>query len=202
MTLREFRALVASDLYRHHDGHCSWRIVLHDLLRGTEAKFTIWLRLAAFLHGRGFLWRPLAVVATVLHRHYGIKFGLDIPWRTVIGPGFYICHCGGIVVSDQTVIGRNCNISQGVTLGVGNRGKVGAPTIGDNVYLGPGAVVYGRIRVGNHCAIGANAVVSRSLRPHSVVVPSIDVIHCRPATGVALCGSAGYVTDTDYAAIP
>ena len=76
--------------------------------------------------------------------HYKYKFGIGIPFITEIGPGFYVGHFGGIFVYPDSKIGRNCNLSQGVTIGNANRGKnKGYPTIGDNVYIGPGAKIIG-----------------------------------------------------------
>jgi serine O-acetyltransferase len=120
------------------------------------------------------------------------KFGISIPFTTRIGPGFYIGHFGGIVVSDGAEIGRNCNISQGVTIGASNRGqRAGAPVIGDNVYIGPGAKVIGGIRIGDDVAIGANAVVTHD-------VPSGSVVAGVPARVVSNEGSVGYINRTDY----
>ena len=60
--------------------------------------------------------------------------------------------------------GENCNISHGVTLGIADRGKnEGGPTIGDNVYIGPGAKIIGNVTVGNYAAIGANAAVTKDI---------------------------------------
>jgi len=64
------------------------------------------------------------------------------------------------VINPRAIIGENCNISQGVTIGIVNSGpKQGVPIIGDRVYIGPGAKVIGNIKIGNDVAIGANAVV-------------------------------------------
>jgi len=56
--------------------------------------------------------------------HLTYKLGISIPFSTEIGSGFYIGHFGAIVVNGKSVIGKNCNISQGVSLGQVNRGKI------------------------------------------------------------------------------
>jgi len=98
------------------------------------------------------------------------KYGFDISYRTQIGAGFYIGHFGGVVVHGDTVIGNNCNISQGVTLGVSNSKNQGAPIIGDNVFIGPNACVFGKVTVGNNTVIGANTVITEDLPAFSTVV--------------------------------
>ena len=91
--------------------------------------------------------------------------------NTKIGEGFYIGHFSGIVISSAAVIGKNCNISQGVTIGISGKGEDrGCPIIGDNVYIGAGAKVIGRITIGNNVAIGANAVVTKDVPDNAVVV--------------------------------
>jgi serine O-acetyltransferase len=99
-------------------------------------------------------------------------------------------------VNREVVIGNNCNLSHGVTLGQLNRGeKAGCPVIGNNVYIGPGAVVIGRIRVGDHAAIGANAVVIGDVAERTTVGGV-------PARAISNSGSEGYVNRTDYPPIP
>ena len=94
---------------------------------------------------------------------------------------------GTIVVNEKVKIGRNVNISQGVTIGQLNRGKrMGTPVIGNEVYIGPGAKILGNIVVGNNVAIGANAVVLDDV-PDNVCVAGI------PAKIVSMNGSDGYV---------
>ncbi|MDP6796394.1 MAG: DapH/DapD/GlmU-related protein [Candidatus Krumholzibacteria bacterium] len=120
------------------------------------------------------------------------RMGISIPPSTKIGSGFYIGHFGGIVVSPHSVIGKNCNISHGVTLGKGNCGKnQGFPVLGDNVYIGPGAKIVGGVKIGSHVAIGANCVVTRDVPDHSVVVGV-------PGKVISQAGSEGYVNRTDY----
>lgn len=106
-------------------------------------------------------------------RRLKVKYGLDISYRTQIGKGFYIGHFGGIVIHGDAVIGDFCNISQGITIGVSNYGdKAGIPTLGNRVFMGPNACVFGNIVVGNNVTIGANVVVTNSVPDGQTVLPS------------------------------
>ena len=96
------------------------------------------------------------------------------------------------MVNGCTRIGRNCNLSHGVTLGQANRGlQTGTPIIGDDVFIGPGAMIFGSVRIGNNVAIGANSVVTKDVPDNAVVVGS-------PGRVVSLQGSKGYINRTDY----
>ncbi len=99
---------------------------------------------------------PLGVVYQLLYLLVRICWGIEIPRAARIGPGLYIGHFGGIAVSRRAVIGRNCALSQQVT-------------IGDDVYIAPGARVFGRIRIGNNVKIGPNAVVGEDIPDNAVV---------------------------------
>lgn len=106
-------------------------------------------------------------------RHYKYKYGIEIPYKTSIGKGLYIGHFGGIVVNAQAKLGMNVNLSHGVTIGSNNRGKhQGTPTIGNNVFIAPGAKIIGNIIIGNNAAIGANAVVLEDV-PDNVSVAGV-----------------------------
>lgn len=106
-------------------------------------------------------------------------WGIEIPRTAKIGPGLYIGHYGGITVSSLAVIGRDCNLSQGITIGVSGSGaKRGAPTIGDNVYIAPGARLFGKIAIGNNVKVGANAVIHKDLPDNAIAVldPGFKII--------------------------
>lgn len=106
-------------------------------------------------------------------------WGIEIPRSARIGPGLYIGHYGGITVSPVAVIGRHCNLSQGITIGVSGAGaKRGAPTLGDNVYVAPGAKLFGKITIGNNVKIGANAVIYKDLPDNAIAVldPGFKII--------------------------
>lgn len=97
-------------------------------------------------------------------------WGIDLPRTTTVGEGLYIGHFGGIIIAPGAVIGKDCSISQGVTIGAAGRGeKWGCPVIGDHVYIGAGTKIIGKIRIGNHVRIGANAVVHKDIPDYAVV---------------------------------
>ena len=101
-------------------------------------------------------------------KKWQLKTGISIsPGSFDIGLTIY--HHGSIVVNRATRVGRNCCIMNNVNIGA-NGGSDKAPIIGDNVYIGPGAVIFGDIMIADGCYIGANAVVNRSFpEPNSVI---------------------------------
>lgn len=97
------------------------------------------------------------------------KYGFQISLGTKIGKGFYIGHFGTIVINGASEIGENCNIAHLVTIGQANRGKYkGAPKIGNKVYIGTGAVIVGKITIGDNVLIAPNTVVNRDVPNNSI----------------------------------
>jgi serine O-acetyltransferase len=126
---------------------------------------------------------PLRIAYAVVEWLVEIVLGIHIHRGAKIGRGFYIGHYGSLWIG-PVQMGEYCNVSHEVTIGIGGVGpNRGFPHIGDRVYIGPGAKVFGRISIGNDVAIGANSVVSRSLADRSVVVGN-------PARVVGFHGSA------------
>ena len=195
MTWARCKGLIASDLWRY-GGRLGTGTFCKRFFSTPGFRYSVLLRFYAY--ARAARWcrfgtRQLTVLA--LHR-YAIRFGIDISRDARIGSGFYIGHFGGIVVNEEVIIGDNCNLSHGVTLGRVNRGdKAGCPTLGNNVYIGPGAIIIGRIHVGDRAAIGANAVVLEDV-PSGVAVGGV------PARVISTGGSEGYVNRTDYPPVP
>lgn len=191
MTFREFRYLLRSDFYRHM-GEPSLIRVLKNFFIVPGVQYSFYMRLCRYLRDKPLKAFGLFLLIRVLLFRCSIRFGISIPDTTEIGSGFYIGHFGAIVVNSKTVIGKNCNISQGVTLGQLNRGKrIGCPVIGDNVFIGPGAKILGNVHVGEYAAIGANCVVVDDVPPHAVVVGV-------PGKVISDAGSEGYINYTDY----
>jgi serine O-acetyltransferase len=86
--------------------------------------------------------------------------GIEIHPGATIGKGFFIDHAMGVVIGETAVIGKNCVMYQGVTLGgTGNHTGKRHPTIGDNVMIGAHATLLGPITVGNNTKIGAESVI-------------------------------------------
>lgn len=193
MDFREYRFLLLSDLYRI-DGDIRRTSLLRRVFGGGSYRYNFWMRTCRYTGHRPWLRYTIHPFARLMLRHLIYKLGISIPPDTNIGSGFYIGHFGGIFVNPGSTIGKNCNISQGVTLGRANRGRnKGCPTLGDNVYIGPGAVIAGNIRIGNNVAIGANCVVTTDI-PDDAVVAGV------PGKVISRKGSTGYVNRTDYEA--
>lgn len=192
MKFRECRYLILSDLYRI-TGKTTSISLLRELLIGSCFKYNFWMRSCRYARTSSILLKWIIYpIARLMLRHYNYRLGISIPCPTEIGSGFLIGHYGGIVVNRFSRIGKNCNILQGVTVGETFRGKSkGYPTIGDNVYLGPGAKIIGAVKVGNDVAIGANCVVTHDIPDHAVVVGV-------PGRIISFQGSEGYIMRTDY----
>lgn len=117
-----------------------------------------------------FYLRLLSPFLTIFQKFIEIVTGISIPFNSKIGRGLYIGHFGGIVLGTEVIIGEYCNLSQQVTIGQGGRGGIQkSPTIRNFVYIGPGAKIFGGITIGNHVAIGANAVVTEDVPDHAVI---------------------------------
>ena len=107
------------------------------------------------------------MISRLLHRHYTIKYGIQIPRHTKIGYGFYIGHGVGIVINGGTTIGNNVNISQFLSIGTNKRTPA---TIGDNVYIGPHVCIVEDVNIGSNTTIAAGAVVIRDSPENSTAV--------------------------------
>jgi serine O-acetyltransferase len=113
---------------------------------------------------------PWTVVYIVLHKLVEIFCGITIGSSAQIGRRLSIEHHGCIVIHGATIIGDDCLIRHGVTLGnTGADDAAGAPRIGSHVQIGAGAKVIGSVTVGNNVIIGANAVVVHDIPDNSVV---------------------------------
>ena len=97
--------------------------------------------------------------------------GIEIHPGATIGRGLFIDHGMGVVIGETTVIGDNCTIYQGVTLGGTGKDKGKRhPTLGNNVMVGSGAKVLGPFTVGDNAKIAAGAVVLDAVAPNSTAV--------------------------------
>jgi len=179
---QDYRRYLAADLASH--GLSRWRF--GDALRNPEVRFQRLLRRLEYLENcrGGPLGRCVASVVRLRYKRLSLLLGFTVP-RNAFGPGLSIAHYGSIVVNGNARIGRNCRIHSDVNIGEANGG---APTIGDDVYIGPGAKIFGAITIGDGVAIGANAVVNRDV-PSGVTVGGI------PAKVISQHGSRDLIID-------
>lgn len=101
--------------------------------------------------------------------NYKRTLNFSIPVN-VCEKGLSIAHVGPIIINDRAKIGKNCRIHVGVNIGSAAGNTNAVPIIGDNVYIGPGAKLFGGIRIADGVAIGANAVVNKDVLEENVTV--------------------------------
>ncbi|HEX5660790.1 MAG TPA: hypothetical protein VFX59_26535 [Polyangiales bacterium] len=107
---------------------------------------------------------PFSVLYRALYRSVRNLYGIELPYSAKVGRRVIFEHQHGIVVHGETVIGDDCIIRQGVTLGIRNMDRLTeAPVLGRGVNVGAGAKVIGAVHVGDGAAIGANAVVLKDV---------------------------------------
>ena len=115
-----------------------------------------------------------------LHK-LSVKLGFAIP-RNVFGAGLSIAHGGPIIVHAKALLGENCRIDRCVSIGSIHY-PAAAPIMGNNVFIGPGAVIDGAIEIADGIAIGANSYVNKSFKE-----PEITIAGC-PAKKISDKGS-------------
>lgn len=127
-------------------------------------------------------------LAAIRNIKWGAKYGLEI-LTYQIGKGLYLGHAHNININPHAVIGDNCNIGKGVTIGAENRGRrKGAPVLGNEVWIGTNAVIVGDVHIGNDVLIAPNAYVNFDVPDHSIVLGNPGVIYPNPhATAEYIC---------------
>ena len=99
------------------------------------------------------------------------KTGIEIHPGAQIGKGLFIDHGTGVIIGETTIIGDNCTLYQGVTLGgTGKEQGKRHPTLGNNVMVSAGAKILGSFKIGDNSKIGAGSVVLEEVPPNSTVV--------------------------------
>lgn len=118
-----------------------------------------------------FYRRKNFTTARIISQWARSKTGIEIHPGAKIGKGLFIDHGMGVVIGETAVIGDNCLIYQGVTLGGTGKDKGKRhPTLGNNVLVGAGAKVLGPFTVGNNVKIAANAVVLNAIPDNCTAV--------------------------------
>jgi serine O-acetyltransferase len=164
-----------------------------DLLRYPPRPFlreqSIWA-ICVYRFGRRVLARKDGPAKYLLLKLYWLFFrlvetatGISLPLQARIGPGLRIFHFGQIFIHSQVVVGRNCTLRQGVT--IGNLEKDGpVPVVDDDVEFGAYAHVLGGVRIGRGAKIGAMSVVLSDIPPGSTAVGNPARIISRAHSGL------------------
>lgn len=131
---------------------------------GVHALF--WFRIAHF-----FYKIKLKLIGEAIMFFVKMATGIDIHPGAKIGKRLFIDHGHGVVIGETSIIGDDCTIYQGATLGgTGKEKGKRHPTLGNRVLIGAGAKVLGNIYIGDDCLVGANAVVLESIDNKNTVV--------------------------------
>ncbi|WKL57347.1 hypothetical protein Q1W73_17040 [Asticcacaulis sp. ZE23SCel15] len=123
--------------------------------------------------------KPVRMAASLLHlllfRHVRNHYGIEISYKCKIGRRFEIGHQHGIVIHEYATIGDDCVIRQGATLGIGGITRATpveetAPVIGDRVDIGAGVMIIGKVTIGDDVNIGPNAVILSDVPANTTVL--------------------------------
>lgn len=181
---------------------CHWALGGVNFLQRFKSFFvpSIWkfekkMRILEYYNNcrKDMLGKIIYQMKKIFFERYSLKLGFSIPIN-VFGPGLCIAHIGTLVVNENVKIGANARVHVGVN--IGNYSQFdkdwkpdNTPIIGDNVYIGPGAKLFGKIKIGNNVAIGANAVVTKDVPDHVTVAGApAKIINDRGSEGMIIKG--------------
>lgn len=165
--------LIKSDLYRYIGKYTFKDLVLNYFLNeGFKYMYN---------HRKCNYYRKRNKMKFLLYRinlnRLKYKYGYEISSNAKIGEGFYIGHLGPIIINPKAKLGKNINISSGVTIGQQNRGdKKGYPTICDNVWIGANAIIVGNINIGKNVLIAPGAYINFDVPDNSIVIGNPGIV--------------------------
>lgn len=136
---------------------------------------TVHFRVATELYRIGskyLLLRPFVAIYAVFYlKTSQIMTGISLPVGLSVGRGLMISHPGSIIVHPLAKLGSNINLGPGIVIGYGVVNGVGGyPVLGDDIFIGPGAKIFGPIHIGDNVQVGANAVIIRDVEANCKAV--------------------------------
>lgn len=184
MTFSETKKCIRHDFYRNLES-CTRRDICKAFFsKNSTTGLLLYYRLCHY-------WAECSKrtpLQFLCHSYCYLKFqkiqkncGVELNQHTRIGYGLRLPHRGGIVIHPQAVLGNNCEIMQGVTIGNNIlKSRDDVAVIGDEVLLCTGAKIIGNVHIGNTVVVGANAVVTKDIPDHTVVagIPAKEIRTC------------------------
>ncbi len=166
--MNEFKQLYKNDIRRYQGGCSNYLRIFHYLFRKCQTENKA----------------KNNIIYRVLFSIWKKKHQIELYYGTKIGSGLYIGHPYNITINSGVVIGENCNIHKGVTIGNENRGKrKGSPTIGNKVWIGINTTIVGKITIGDDVLIASNCFINFDVPSHSIVLGNPGkIIHKDNAT--------------------
>ncbi len=160
------------DYYRNY-GTVSKSRIQKEVFKNSTVNLLIQFRICNYccnVERKSLMTRVLHVIAYWRFQTLQQKCGIEMNQHTEIGAGLRLPHKYGIIIHPLSVIGNNCEIMNGVTLGNNiMKDRNAVPRLGDDVLVGTGAKVIGNVTVGNNVVIGANSVVNKSVDNNTIV---------------------------------
>ena len=116
---------------------------------------------------------PMYILIKIIYKFLEIIYGFSIPFQTKIGSNICFKHgLYGVFISSHAVIGNNVIIMHQVTIGSNYTSdkEITAPIVGDNVFIGPGAKIIGKVSIEDYSKVGANALIVDEYCPKGIYV--------------------------------
>lgn len=150
-------------------------------------KYEIFLRKNEYHHNMsGPMHKLLRFWYAFRQHHLGVRLGFHVPIN-VCDEGLHINHSGLLIINSRAKIGKRLNVHQGVNIGQ-NINPEDAPIIGDDVFVGPGVKIYGKITIANGIAIAAGSVVTHSFETPNVTIGGMPAKVLNPNRGNPFIG--------------
>lgn len=182
-------ALIKSDLYRYYRD-ISWKGFFKTIAKQRGFIITTLYRITRFCHLNQFKVR--SIIAKLVFRLVKEFYNTDFSYHCSAGPGLRVMHLYGLTVGKGTVLGKNINLSHNVTLGSKLVNGINYwPCLEDNIVIGTGAVLIGKITVSSGAVVGPNVSMAKDIPENSVVVGN-------PGKIISYKGSAEHLSNIDY----
>lgn len=172
---QKLKEIIKADIYRNLGSDLNTRQIIMKFFfeESRPWKYILMFRLAHEYHDKVGI---IGKLVKIIYNRFSFKYGYEIAPRTQIGKGLRLPHRGGIIViHGDVIIGEQCEIMQGVTIGNNIiKSRYSVAMIGNGVTISAGAKVIGGVTIGDNVMVGANSVVIKDIASCSIVagIPS------------------------------